>query len=364
MSDAILRPQNVAELQDAMRAETSVLAVGNQTKPTLGKADGARLVSMSAMSGIVEYEPSEFTFTALAGTPVAEVNAALAEKRQYLPFDPLLVEAGATLAGTVASGTAGPGRFRYGGIRDFLLGVQFVTGDGQLIHSGGKVVKNAAGFDLPKFLVGSLGRMAVMTEMTFKVFPQPPDKLTLKIQCANHTQALERMSVIAASRWEADAIEYRPSEQQICTRLRGPQVAIDAIAKEIQATLGDDTTIEPDADAYWEAIGELNWTEPTVVVKVPCSPDQCLSLTDSMGNQLDGLHWSVAGNVLWFLASDHSQLAELDVRLMDLQLPGLVIKGDWNQPCTGAWPQREIEQKVKDVMDPNGKFPGFAAQVS
>ena len=115
---------------------------------------------------------SEFTFTALAGTPVREIAAALAERGQYLPFDPMLREAGATLGGTVAAGLSGPGRFRYGGLRDFILGVRFVDGEGRLLRLGGKVVKNAAGFDLPKFFVGSLGRFGVLAEMTFKVFPK------------------------------------------------------------------------------------------------------------------------------------------------------------------------------------------------
>ena len=75
----------------------------------------------------------------------------------------------------MASGLSGPGRFRFGGLRDFLIGVQFVDGTGKLVRSGGKVVKNAAGFDLPKFMVGSLGRFGILTELSFKVFPAPDD---------------------------------------------------------------------------------------------------------------------------------------------------------------------------------------------
>jgi glycolate oxidase FAD binding subunit len=95
------------------------------------------------------YEPGEFTFTALAGTPVGEVKQLLAEQGQYLPFDPLLVERGATLGGVVAAGTAGPGRYRYGGVRDLLMGVRFVDGLGRLVGGGGQVVKESAGVDVP-----------------------------------------------------------------------------------------------------------------------------------------------------------------------------------------------------------------------
>src|SRR5207253_308179 len=135
----------------------------------------------AGLRGITEYDPSEFTFTAGAGTPVREIVAALAERGQYLPFDPMLADAGATLGGTVAAGLSGPGRFRFGGLRDFILGVQFVDGEGRVLRMGGKVVKNAAGFDLPKFFVGSVGRFGILTELTFKVFPRPVATRTLRL---------------------------------------------------------------------------------------------------------------------------------------------------------------------------------------
>src|SRR5207253_6842143 len=145
----------------------------------------------AGLRGITEYDPSEFTFTAGAGTPVREIVAALAESGQYLPFDPMLVEAGATLGGTVAAGLSGPGRFRFGGVRDFILGVRFVDGAGRLLRMGGKVVKNAAGFDLPKFFCGSLGRFGLIVEATFKVFPRPASRLTLRLRAENAEVALQ-----------------------------------------------------------------------------------------------------------------------------------------------------------------------------
>ena len=172
---APLTPTTPAELAEAVRSQPRVLAVGARTKPRLSQVpDDFALVSTLGLRGIVEYEPEEFTFTALAGTSVREIGQALAEKGQYLPFDPMWLEAGATLGGTVAAGFSGPGRFRFGGVRDFILGVRFVDGLGRLLRMGGKVVKNCAGFDLPKFFVGSLGRFGVLAEITFKVFPRPP----------------------------------------------------------------------------------------------------------------------------------------------------------------------------------------------
>ena len=169
-----LTPTTPAELVEAVRSQPHVLAIGARTKPRLSQVpNDVCLISTGALRGIVEYEPEEFTFTALAGTSVREIGQVLAEKGQYLPFDPMWVEAGATLGGTVAAGLSGPGRFRYGGVRDFILGVRFVDGRGRLLRMGGKVVKNCAGFDLPKFFVGSLGRYGALAEITFKVFPAP-----------------------------------------------------------------------------------------------------------------------------------------------------------------------------------------------
>src|SRR5687768_15929506 len=127
-----LHPASVTELVDAVGSAPRVIAVGGGTTPRLSAVPAEFVrVSTRQLRGIVEYEPSEFTFTALAGTPLTEIVAALAERGQYLPFDPLFATRGATLGGTVAAGLSGPGRFRFGGLRDFILGVQFVDGTGR-----------------------------------------------------------------------------------------------------------------------------------------------------------------------------------------------------------------------------------------
>ena len=161
---------NVPEIQQALLDLPQVKVTAGGTKNALS-ADAN--LSLAPLAGVSEYQPSEYTFTAKAATRLSEIESMLAEHGQYLPFDPPLVDAGATLGGTVAAGLSGPNRFRYGGVRDFILGVQLVNGEGELVNGGGKVVKNAAGFDIPKLMVGSLGSFGVMTELTFKVFPAP-----------------------------------------------------------------------------------------------------------------------------------------------------------------------------------------------
>ncbi len=360
MNDAVIAPESHDELQSVLHEHACSLAVGNRTKPSLSSAEGATLVSLRALSGIITYEPSEFTFTARAGTLVSDIAEALAEKGQYLPFDPMLVHAGGTIGGTVASGMSGPGRFRYGGIRDFLLGVQFLSGDGKQINSGGKVVKNAAGFDIPKFMVGSLGRFGVMTELSFKVFPRPVATCTLGIACESHRQAIDRIAVAASSRWELDAIDYRPSVQSVALRLAGPDEANRAVADEIGSLWGGDVSDLSSPCDYWRAVRELSWTEKQspIAVKVPTTHAAALELFDTLA-ETASLHWSVAGAVLWILLDSDELLRSLDEELCSRELAGLVIRGRDCQPRIGRWISSDIEVAVKSVMDPPAKFPGF-----
>jgi glycolate oxidase FAD binding subunit len=363
VSESLITPHSEAELAQVVALTSPLLAVGNRTKTPLSSASGANLVSLRSLSGILQYEPSEFTFTSRAGTTLAQIESTLQEKRQYLPFDPLLVDAGATIGGTVASGLSGPGRFRYGGLRDFLLGVRFLSGDGNVISAGGKVVKNAAGFDLPKFLIGSLGRYGVISEVTFKVFPAPMQTLTLSIRCRSHQQAIERMARAAVSRWEADALDYRPAERLILLRLAGPGPACAAIAAEIRSTWGDDVATLDDPAPLWRSVRELNWDAAAMfAVKVPITPGRFLSWCDSPPP--GDMHLSAAANVVWILLRDRQQLAAIDAQLQTMHLAGLVVRGPCDQPCLGQWPASRMQQAVKAVMDPVAKFPPLVTGAS
>ena len=171
---SLLRPTTMAEVQEAVLyaapgvgPTTRVRPVAGRSKTALHDPGDGVVVDLAALSGITEYQPDECTFTALAGTPVAEIERRLDEHAQSLPFEPPLAGRGATIGGTVACGLNGPGRYHYGGVRDFLIGAKFVDGEGRLVRGGGKVVKNAAGFYLHHLLLGSLGRLGVFVELTF-----------------------------------------------------------------------------------------------------------------------------------------------------------------------------------------------------
>src|SRR5687767_7667830 len=253
-------PSTVPELVDIVRSTQRVIAVGAGTKPRLSQvSDEFTRISMTRLKGIVDYEPTEFTFTALAGTPLKTISAELRQCGQYLPFDPLLADAGATLGGTIAAGLSGPGRFRFGGLRDFILGVQFVDGEGRLLRLGGRVVKNAAGFDVPKFFVGSVGRFGVLAEVTFKVFPRPLETRTLRIEAKDIAAKAEILMAAASTRWELDALDAALEESAVFARLVGPAAALDALSAEILTRWPGTVLTSGDANYFWQAITGLRW---------------------------------------------------------------------------------------------------------
>ena len=362
--NATLTPTNVAELVEAVRATPRLLAVGAQTKPRLSAVECVKL-STAKLNGIVEYEPSEFTFTALAGTPVRDIAAALAERGQYLPFDPMLVDAGATLGGTVAAGVSGPGRFRFGGLRDFILGVQFVDGAGRVLRLGGKVVKNAAGFDVPKFFVGSLGRFGVLTEITFKVFPAPASRLTLLLNVSEVESVVKILTTAGSSRWELDALDWLPDARSVAMRLGGPATALATLAQEILSRWPGKKLHEPEADELWSDLREFRWADEqqtkisSVLIKVALAPGNLVAFHQAM-TALPGarMHVSAGGNVAFVLLADAAQAVTLDQKLQTQKLSGVTLQGDaplW----LGARNDFKISAAVKAALDVENRFPSL-----
>jgi glycolate oxidase FAD binding subunit len=188
-----VRPLQETDIADALSACSGdgrpVEIRGGGTKSAFGPpaAPDTTLLDLSNLSGITLYEPEELVLSARAGTPIAEIEQVLAQRGQCMAFEPPRFAAlygsaaGATLGGMVACGWSGPRRIRSGAVRDHVLGARAVGGDGKLFKSGGRVVKNVTGFDLPKLLTGSHGTLAVMTEITIKVLPAPAESRTLVV---------------------------------------------------------------------------------------------------------------------------------------------------------------------------------------
>lgn len=362
----MLRPESIDDLLEAVRSNDHILAAGARTKPRLSRLEpdsGTALLDTTGLSGITEYEPSEFTFTALAGTPAQDVENVLAAEGQFLPFAPLLRGSGATLGGTVAAAFGGPGRFRFGGVRDFIIGIRFVDGQGRLISGGGKVVKNAAGFDLPKLMVGSLGRLGVLAELTFKVFPKPEATLTLKVPCPNARAATEKIVAAASSRWELQAIDYAPREASLFLRIGGPESANAAIADEIEEQSGGAVErLDREAgEAVWDEIRELRWASGmAAAVKVPITPREIVPLENELA-RFSGIaaHYSVGGNVAKIGLEEKRHAEDLDRLLRQLDLRGMAFFGEDVPLWFGDHPQWKIAAAIKQALDPVNRFPSL-----
>jgi glycolate oxidase FAD binding subunit len=359
-----LQPATLEELQQIVRTQRALLPCGGRTKPALSTPlNGAQQLDMSRLSGIIEYEPGEYTFTAYAGTPVRDVVTELTRHGQYLPFDPLLVQRGATLGGTVAANTGGPGRYRYGGVRDFLLGVHFVDGKGQLVKGGGKVVKNSAGFDLPKFMVGSLGRYGIFVDLSFKVFPQPPAYRSLQVTYPALQPALQATYRLATALFDIEALDLVPLEGAqvaLWLRLAGFEEALPGRVERLQSFLKSKTEAqsaqisqeEAERD-LWQQVSECQWVpEGFSLSKVPLSPKTVPVLDEALPATVVR-RYSAGGNVAWLATPD---LETLEAILTRLALSGLVLLGLPGHPYLGPRPGLSLAQRVKQALDPSGKF--------
>ena len=351
---AALEPTTPAELAETVRSAPRVIAVGAGTKPRLSRVAGDFVrISTAKLRGIVEYEPSEFTFTALAGTPLTEIVAALGERGQYLPFDPMLAEAGATLGGTVAAGLSGPGRWRFGGLRDFILGVQFVDGEGRLLRLGGKVVKNAAGFDLPKFFVGSAGRFGVLTELTFKVFPRPAALRTLRLEAKDDAAKLKILTAAANTRWELDALDAALDEPAVFARLGGPPAALEAIAAEILARFPGTVLAGDAADEFWRGMAAFRWAHADGgLAKFALTPVQMPEFSAWVRTQPGARGWVSTGGNTGYVAAVAGAVWSA------MPWPGVMLRGAgplWLGPRHNF----AIMRAVKSALDPQNRFPNL-----
>lgn len=341
------------DIVELVHSQTKLRVAGGGTKPATSNSAN---VSLSRLSGILQYDPSEFTFTALAGTRLDEVQQLLASKQQYLPFDPPLAEAGATLGGTVATGLSGAGRFRYGGVRDFLLGVRFVTCTGDIVSTGSKVVKNAAGFDFPKLMVGSLGQYGIMTELTFKVFPAPQSCATIVLDTDDLGHAFELTKTLATSPFDLACLDIDPSPQ-IWIRVGGIRDSVQRRAARILRFAGGRGTIVRDQEDInaWHACGEFQWVpEGHDLVKVATIPDKVIELISA----LNGLSFRICagGHCIWLAWPSACGPQDLDAMLNKLECPAIALTGDWPNPWIGVHRGGAFHRLLVKALDPKHKF--------
>lgn len=214
-----------------------------------GQAIRGDLLLTHELCGVVDYEPTELVITALAGTPLKDIETLLAERGQMLAFEPPHYGDGATLGGCVSAGLSGPRRASAGAVRDFVLGLKLIDGRGELLSFGGQVMKNVAGYDVSRLVCGALGTLGLVTEASLKVLPKPVEEASLRFELSE-AQALLRLNQWGGQPLPVTASVYTDGE--LCVRLSGAAAAV----KSACVALGGERIEPAAAAALWQGIRE------------------------------------------------------------------------------------------------------------
>ncbi|MGE0846091.1 MAG: FAD-binding protein [Flavobacteriaceae bacterium] len=292
---------------------TPLEIVGGGTKRCVGyPVQAAATLSLARLTGVTLYEPSELVIRARAGTPVAELEETLAKNRQRLTFDPVGISALTGLAGAptagglAASNIAGPRRVMAGAVRDSLIGIRAVTGEGRAIKSGGRVMKDVTGLDLVKSVSGSWGTLAVMSEVTFKVLPVAETEATLAVAGLDDEMAIDCLSAGLGSPFEVTGAAHLPGEATLL-RIEGFEKSVDYRARELArelARFGEADILKAAAStARWEKVrdcaalgvgdGEALWRVSTVPSHGPAVAAAARGAGDAR------LQYDWGGGLLW-----------------------------------------------------------------
>ncbi|HVL77066.1 MAG TPA: glycolate oxidase subunit GlcE [Noviherbaspirillum sp.] len=218
---------------------------GGGTKDWYGQSLAGEVLDTRAYSGILAYEPTELVITARSGTPLVEIEAALAERKQMLAFEPPRFGPASTIGGVVAAGLSGPRRQAVGAVRDFVLGATLMDCKGEVLRFGGQVMKNVAGYDVSRLLAGSLGTLGLILDVSLKVLPRPFAEITLRFEMRK-TEAIEQLN-----RWGGQPLPISASAWHggvLVVRLSGPEPALRAA----QQKMGGE--VVEDAEPLWQGL--------------------------------------------------------------------------------------------------------------
>ena len=234
------------QVLEAGRTPQPLIIHGGNTKSFYGRPVQGDVVSVAAHSGIISYQPTELVITARAGTPIAELQMDLEKNGQMLGFDPPRFADGGTLGGAIAAGLAGPSRPFQGAVQDFVLGAKILTGDGKIMQFGGQVIKNVAGFDVSRLMVGALGCLGIILEVSLKVSPIAQSVKTAVLDVPSADNAIDIMNNLAGKPLPISAASWYEGKCRI--RLSGSEQGVDAAMKEI----GGDS--DDQGDSFWDSV--------------------------------------------------------------------------------------------------------------
>lgn len=312
-----MKIENEAALVDAIKAARGPLAV--QGGGTRGFCGAGEVLSVAGLAGITLYEPGALTLVAQAGTPVAEIETALAAENQRLAFEPmdhrgLIGTTGApTIGGVFAANVSGPRRIAVGAARDFLLGVRFVDGRGAVIKNGGRVMKNVTGYDLVKLMAGSYGALGVLSEVALKVLPKPETEATLILHGLDDEKAVAVLARAMGSPYEVSGAAHDPATGRTFLRVEGFETSVKYRIAELKTVLEDrsaEMTVEAQesSSAIWSDLRDVRafHNAPGDVWRMSCKPSDAPDLAARAG--ADAVHYDWAGGLVWLILPAGSDL--------------------------------------------------------
>ncbi len=389
--------QVLETVQWAAAEETPLEVMGAGSKRAYGRpSPAAHRLDLKALSGIELYEPMELVMSAKAATPLADIDAALAENRQQLGFEPTdmgpLLGAGAgagTIGGAVICNLSGPGRVKAGAARDHILGFHAVSGRGGMFKSGGRVVKNVTGFDLSKLMAGSFGTLAVMTDVTVKVVPEPEETRTVLVLGAGDAQAVKAMSEALNSAFEVSAAAHLPAGVAAVTavasvaaagkavtalRVEGPEPSVVYRAEALKVLLDAYGSLEEldagESLAFWRQVRDAAFfaadgagEAQAQVWRLSVPPAEGAAVAARILDALDGrVFYDWGGGLLWLALAPRPDGGHEAVRAAIGNGGGhatLVRAGaDVRAAVPVFQPQPEplarLTARVKEAFDPKG----------
>ncbi len=359
----MLTPGTEDELAEILRGANGPLSVrGGGTRHVPGAGEP---LTTSGLRGITLYEPGALTLVAQAGTPMAEIEAALEAEGQRLPFEPMdhrgLTgrEGTPTIGGAVALNASGSRRVQAGACRDSLIGVRFVDGSGTIVKNGGRVMKNVTGYDLVKLLAGSRGSLGVLTEVAFKVLPAAATQATLRLSGLPVAEAVRAMSAGLTSPFEVTAAAHDGQAGETLLRIEGMEGSVAYRTVELGHVLGDFGGAEVlDADASAAAWLRIRDAVPVAgagdIWRVHCRPSQAAALVEAAAADAALLDWG--GGLVWLRVP-----AGTDLRAALPAFDGHATR------VTGTGPDAlppepaalaALTSGIRDRFDPRGLFAG------
>lgn len=376
----------VAAVRGALGAKRTLEIVGAGTKRGFGRPVAASdVLDLSALAGIVKYEPEELVLTARAGTPLAEIDAALAEKHQRLGFDPAdwgpLFGApadAATIAGALSADTSGSARVHHGAARDHLLGFRAVNGFGEAYKGGGRVVKNVTGFDLPKLMCGAMGTLGALTEVTLRVVPRAPRAVTFAVKDVVPEEGLTLLRRVWAMPLGPTGLVYVPAcvsdacpglgdigSGVVLVRIDGTREALADKRAMLRAVLYGEEPIEGDeGDALFAKIGAGSAfvASDADVWRIAVPPSESVTTAHALAGTQWFADW--AGGLFWVGLSGTDAVAANRLRHIAARANGAATLLRASAATRTAIPVFPPEPKplaaltrsVKAAFDPQGLF--------